>query len=123
MAKVTQECSVNFNIHDMRRTYASAIDGVVGVYELKRLLNHAAQDSDVTSAYVVKNLDKLREPMQRVTDVLMLATHAWRHYIPDAPKRKQEPEKVVSLEVGKESAKKLAKALICDYRVFLQGLR
>lgn len=98
MAKVTQECGVNFNVHDMRRTYASAIDGVVGVYELKRLLNHAAQDSDVTSGYVVKNVDKLREPMQRVTDVLMLATHAWCHYNPDAPKRKQEPEKVVSLE-------------------------
>jgi hypothetical protein len=82
----------------MRRSYASAIDGVVGVYELKRLLNHAAQGSDVTSGYVVKSVDKLREPMQRVTELLMLATRAWCHYTPDNPKQQPEAEKVISLE-------------------------
>jgi integrase len=98
MSKVTKESGVNFNVHDMRRSYASAIDGVVGVYELKRLLNHAAQGSDVTSGYVVKSVDKLREPMQRVTELLMLATRAWCHYTPDNPKQQPEAEKVISLE-------------------------
>jgi len=71
MAKVTDETGVTFTVHDMRRTYASAIDGIVGFYELKRLLNHAAQESDVTAGYVVKNLEKLRPLMQRVTDHIL----------------------------------------------------
>lgn len=104
MVKVTEQTGIKFNVHDMRRTYTSAIDGVVGYYELKRLLNHSAKTDDVTAGYVVKNIEKLREPMQRVTNTLMFATHAWCPYHPSG----LEPGKVINLE---EKRKKHAKVL------------
>lgn len=85
MLKVMDETGVKFTLHDMRRSYTSAIDGVVGYYELKRLLNHAANTNDVTAGYVVKNVEKLRPLMQRVTDTLILAAHAWSPYEPPIP--------------------------------------
>ena len=43
MEKVTKQTGIKFSVHDMRRTYTSAIDGIVGYYELKRLLNHSVK--------------------------------------------------------------------------------
>jgi integrase len=65
---------VSFTIHDLRRTFASSISGtVVGGYELKRLLNHALGNDDVTAGYVIHSMDKLRSIMQECTDhILML---------------------------------------------------
>jgi integrase len=71
MAKVTEKTGITFSVHDMRRTYTSAIDGIVGYYELKRLLNHSARTDDVTAGYVVKNTEKLRPLMQKVTDHIL----------------------------------------------------
>ena len=71
MDKVTTATGVSFGLHDMRRTYISAIDGIVGFYELKRLLNHSAKAGDVTDGYVVKNIEKLRPLMQKVTDHIL----------------------------------------------------
>ena len=71
MAKVTEQTGVKFSVHDMRRTYTSAIDGIVGYYELKRLLNHSVRADDVTAGYVVKNTEKLRPLMQKVTDHIL----------------------------------------------------
>jgi integrase len=71
MAKVTEQTGVKFSVHDMRRTYSSAIDGIVGYYELKRLLNHSVKADDVTAGYVVKNTEKLRPLMQKVTNHIL----------------------------------------------------
>jgi integrase len=71
MSKVTRETGISFNVHDMRRTFSSAIDGVVGYYELKRLLNHSVKTDDVTAGYIIKNIEKLRPLMQRVTDHIL----------------------------------------------------
>jgi integrase len=71
MGKVTAATGISFTVHDMRRTYASAIDGIVGYYDLKRLLNHSVKTDDVTAGYVIKEIDKLRPLMQRVTDHIM----------------------------------------------------
>jgi len=71
MAKVTEQNGIPFSLHDMRRTYTSTIDGIVGYYELKRLLNHSVKADDVTAGYVVKNIEKLRPLMQKVTDHIL----------------------------------------------------
>lgn len=71
MEKVTEQTGIKFTVHDMRRTYTSTIDGIVGYYELKRLLNHSAKTDDVTAGYVVKNIEKLRPLMQKVTDHIL----------------------------------------------------
>jgi integrase len=71
MELVTKQTGITFSVHDMRRTYTSAIDGVVGYYELKRLLNHSLKADDVTAGYVVKNTEKLRPLMQKVTNHIL----------------------------------------------------
>ncbi|MGD0234618.1 MAG: integrase family protein [Syntrophorhabdales bacterium] len=83
---ITKQTGIKFTLHDMRRTYTSAIDGIVGYYELKRLLNHSVRADDVTAGYVVKNTEKLRPLMQKVTDHILNLVQ---------PK---EPGKVIALD-------------------------
>ena len=60
--------------HDLRRTFATVADGLdIGRYAVKRMLNHVAR-GDITADYVQVDVDRVREPMQRVeTSVLGLA--------------------------------------------------
>lgn len=69
--KVRESCDIYFTIHGLRRTFATAADGLdMSQYALKRLLNH--KDSrDVTSGYVITDVERLREPMQRITDYFL----------------------------------------------------
>jgi len=60
---------IKFCLHDLRRTFASIAEGEVSYAMLKRLINH--KDKDVTKGYVIINIEKTRQPMQRVTDVIM----------------------------------------------------
>ena len=63
---------VSFTIHDLRRTFASAISGtIVDGYELKRLLNHSIGNDDVTAGYVIHSTEKLRVIMQEATDHIL----------------------------------------------------
>ena len=39
----------------------------ISAYALKRLVNHSV-GNDVTGGYVIMDVDRLREPMQRITD-------------------------------------------------------
>lgn len=43
------------------------------VYALKRLLNHK-MTSDVTAGYVVMDVERLRKPMQMITDYILKLT-------------------------------------------------
>ena len=42
----------------------------IPVYALKRLLNHK-MTSDVTAGYVVIDIERLRKPMQMITDYIL----------------------------------------------------
>ena len=54
--------------HDLRRTFVTVAESCdIPVYALKGLVNHS-MGSDVTAGYVVAGPDRLREPMQKVTD-------------------------------------------------------
>lgn len=56
--------------HDMRRLFATVAEGCdLGHYPLKLLLNHAVKD-DITGRYIQGDVERLRVPMQRVTDRL-----------------------------------------------------
>lgn len=59
---------IRFCLHDLRRTFASIAESVVSYSVLKRLMNHS--DKDVTQGYIVLSIDKLRLPMQTVTDTI-----------------------------------------------------
>jgi len=73
MKIVMQASGVNFTLHDLRRTFiviAESLD--IPAYALKRLTNHKMRD-DVTG-YIIHDPEKLRVPMQKITDYLMKMT-------------------------------------------------
>lgn len=73
--QVTASSGVAFCVHDLRRTFATVAEGLdVPAYALKRLLNHAM--TDVTSGYLSIETERLRVPMQRITDHLLMLCEA-----------------------------------------------
>ncbi|MGE0278764.1 MAG: tyrosine-type recombinase/integrase [Nitrospiraceae bacterium] len=76
--QVTKLSEVKFCLHDLRRTFATTAEGLnISTYAVKRLLNHV-QVGDVTSGYIVRDVERLRKPMQQITDHLLskFAGHA-----------------------------------------------
>ncbi len=71
MAMVTKASGVVFTVHDLRRsfvTFAESLD--ISAYALKKLLNHSTA-SDITAGYLIINIERLREPMQKITDFVL----------------------------------------------------
>ena len=72
-ASIEKASGISFCIHDLRRTFATVAESLdIPAYALKRLLNHA-NNSDVTAGYIVATPERLREPMQKITDYLLKA--------------------------------------------------
>ncbi len=71
MANVMIESGVKFTIHDLRRTFITVAESLdISAYALKRLVNHK-MSGDVTAGYIVADVERLREPMQRISDYLI----------------------------------------------------
>lgn len=71
MQRVTQESGIAFTLHDLRRTFITIAESLdISTYALKRLANHK-MNNDVTAGYIIGDVERLREPMQRVTDYLL----------------------------------------------------
>jgi len=59
-------------LHDLRRTFASIADSLdISAYVLKRLLKHKISGSDVTASYIINDVERLRKPMQQITDYIL----------------------------------------------------
>jgi integrase len=70
VAKVTEHCGIAFQLHDLRRTFITIAESLdIPAYALKRLLNHKFAN-DVTAGYIVPNTERLRGPMQLITDFI-----------------------------------------------------
>jgi integrase len=71
LEEVARRSGVPFCIHDLRRTFATVADSLdIPGYAVKALLNHKC-GSDVTAGYVVASTERLREPMQKITDYVL----------------------------------------------------
>jgi integrase len=71
MVKVTEASGVSFTLHDLRRTFITIAESLdIPAYALKRLLNHKMHN-DVTAGYIISDVERLRAPMQRITDVML----------------------------------------------------
>jgi len=71
---IREESGLKFTPHDLRRTFVSIAESLdISAYALKTLVNHS-KGSDVTAGYVVMDLERLRSPMQRITDHIMRNT-------------------------------------------------
>ena len=70
MAKVIESTGIAFTVHDLRRTFITLAESLdIPAYALKRLLNH--KSSDITESYIGMDAERLRKPMQLITDFLL----------------------------------------------------
>ena len=72
VAWVKLRSGVNFMVNDLRRsfiTYAESLD--FSVYAIKALVNHSTGSRDVTEGYLQLSTERLRRPMQGVTDYVI----------------------------------------------------
>lgn len=71
MEKITHASGVSFTLHDLRRTFITIAESLdIPAYALKRLLNHK-MNQDVTAGYIIMDVERLRKPMQAITDKLL----------------------------------------------------
>ena len=71
MKLVVQESGVTFTPHDLRRTFITVAESLdISAFALKRLANHKMAN-DVTAGYIIGDAERLRAPMQRITDYLL----------------------------------------------------
>ena len=70
--KVIENSGVKFTLHDLRRRYITTADELdLSGFAIKRLVNHRMGDSDVTSGYVVSDVERLRKPAQQIENRLL----------------------------------------------------
>lgn len=73
MQKVIDESGVEFTLHDLRRTFITVAESMdISLYTIKRLVNHK-MGNDVTAGYIISDTDRMREPVQRISDFLIRA--------------------------------------------------
>jgi integrase len=71
MTKVIKESGISFTIHDLRRTFLTVAESLdISAYAVKRLANHK-MSNDITAGYIVADVERLRQPMQKITDYLL----------------------------------------------------
>ncbi|KTD67568.1 tyrosine-type recombinase/integrase [Legionella shakespearei] len=71
MLRVAELSGVSFTVHDLRRTFATTAESLdLPAYALKRLLNHK-MNHDVTAGYIMRDVERLRKPLQRISDFLL----------------------------------------------------
>jgi len=74
IAKVIKESGVSFTIHDLRRTFLTIAESLdIPAYAVKRQANHK-MSNDVTAGYIVADVERLRQPMQKITDYILKCT-------------------------------------------------
>ncbi|MEO5861317.1 MAG: tyrosine-type recombinase/integrase [Burkholderiales bacterium] len=72
--EVAKRSGIPFTPHDLRRTFATVVNNLettLSYFSIKRLLNHKTQD--VTGGYIQHDVERLRAPMQQVTDFILRA--------------------------------------------------
>ena len=88
IAKIIESSKVQFSPHDLRRTFITIAESIdVPPYAIKRLVNHTVRN-DVTAGYIISDIDRLREPMERIANFIQQAVR-------DIPKAKVHKLRVV----------------------------
>lgn len=73
--QISEDCGVEFSLHDLRRTFASIVENDIGLtvseYLQNRLLNHVQNDVH-GKHYVQFDIERLRPIMQAVEDYILI---------------------------------------------------
>jgi len=73
---VAQQSEVSFVLHDLRRTFITVAEGLdIPMYAIKRLVNHK-MSNDVTAGYIINDVERLREPMEKISAFLLKMAQA-----------------------------------------------
>ena len=73
IAKVVKLTGIHFSSHDLRRTFISVAESLdISTYAIKRLCTHSL-GGDVTAGYIQMDVERLRAPMQKITDYFLKA--------------------------------------------------
>jgi len=73
MNKVVARSEVPFTLHDLRRTFITIAESLeLSQYAIKHLVNHKIPN-DVTAGYIVMDPERLRQPMERITQAILSA--------------------------------------------------
>lgn len=73
IAKVVKMSGIKFSSHDLRRTFISVAESLdISTYAIKRLCTHSL-GGDVTAGYIQMDVERLRAPMQKITDYFLKA--------------------------------------------------
>jgi hypothetical protein len=89
MAKVIAVSEVSFTVHDLRRTFITiAASPNIPAYALKHLLNHK-MNSDITAGYIITDVERLRKPMQQISDCLLKCMGIQKNTLLDFTSAKQ----------------------------------
>lgn len=74
IVRLRESSGVHFTLHDLRRTFITLAESLdVPAYALKKLVNHRVK-GDVTEGYIIMGVERLRKPVQQITDhILSLA--------------------------------------------------
>lgn len=68
---VVSETGIKFTSHDLRRTFITIAESLnISTYSVKKLVNHS-MTNDVTAGYIMWDVERLREPMQLITDYIV----------------------------------------------------
>jgi len=71
IAKIVEKTGLPFAMHDLRRTFVTIAESLdISSFAVKALVNHKSGD-DVTSCYIQLNVERLRKPMQIITDFML----------------------------------------------------
>ena len=71
LAKIIEKTDMPFTMHDLRRTFVTIAESLdISSFAVKALVNHKSSD-DVTSGYIQMNVERLRKPMQTITDFIL----------------------------------------------------
>jgi len=67
ITRIRKESGVYFTIHDLRRTFITIAESLdISTMALKMLVNHSL-GSDVTSGYVIMDVERLRKPVATIS--------------------------------------------------------
>lgn len=68
LEKIREQTGCYFILHDLRRVFLTTAEKLdIPHYALKKLAGHSMRE-DITAGYLVVDVERLRQPMQRITD-------------------------------------------------------
>ena len=72
--EIGKRSGVAFIPHDLRRTFVTVAESLdLSPYVIKALVNHSLPADDVTGGYIQMDVERLRKPMQKITDFFLCA--------------------------------------------------